>query len=81
MDLSKEVRKLESYFGNSASDAEAEAISRGLQVTKKIPIIMFSTYPAYERVSNSFMDKIGDLDCNLFLCDFLQFFCGHLPPV
>jgi hypothetical protein len=46
LDLSKEVRKLESYFGYSASDAEAEAISRGLQVTKKFPIIMFSTYPA-----------------------------------
>ncbi|CAK9217181.1 unnamed protein product [Sphagnum troendelagicum] len=34
LDLSKEVRKLESYFGNSASDAEAEAISRGLQTIK-----------------------------------------------
>ncbi|KAH9573229.1 hypothetical protein CY35_02G195500 [Sphagnum magellanicum] len=34
LDLSKEVRKLESYFGNSASDAEAEAISRGLQTVK-----------------------------------------------
>ncbi len=32
VNLLQEELKKESYFGNTASDAEAEAISRGLQV-------------------------------------------------
>ncbi len=32
MNLLQEELKKESYFGNTVSDAEAEAISRGLQV-------------------------------------------------